>query len=379
MDDFLILKFIEKQCSAEDARKVLQWIEADEENKKHFTRLQAIWTAIEMEHMAPWDKVDPAEVQYIMEKIGKKHYRRIISLSLAGCVAVAAAILFCVFFLRQPKNVYDYEKALAEVSNQKEITLSIHNEKKIELPDSSVVVTYNKKGQILINDTITVDEPSKKEEQSLNVIYVPYGKRSVIILEDGTKVHLNSGSSLAYPANFTSDKREVYLEGEAYFEVAKESARKFIVLTAYKSVEVLGTQFNVCIDKSFDKFETVLVTGKIGLESKTGKIELSPNQYYGLSYTSGEEELKTVDVEEYISWVDGKLKFQKEPLARVLNKLEKSYNIRILLTQSKYLGYTITGSLNLKDTPEETLNVLMKILIPNYKSQKQTLYQIKSK
>lgn len=182
------------------------------------------------------------------------------------------------------------------------------------MSDTSIVVTYDKKGQILINDTVAV--PGEKENlDHLNTIRVPYGKRSTLILADGSKVYLNSGSSLVYPAVFAKDKREVYLDGEAYFEVSKEARRKFVVQTAYKAVEVLGTKFNVSVDKRQSLFEAVLVTGKIGLESNTGKIELIPNQYYGYDPDSGQDELKTVDARDYISWIEGRLRFNREPLA----------------------------------------------------------------
>lgn len=210
-------------------------------------------------------------------------------------------------------------------------------------------------------------------------MYVPYGKRSTLILADGSKIHLNSGSSLVYPTEFAKDKREVYLDGEAYFEVAKEPERKFVVQTAYKVIEVLGTKFNVSVDKKQSLFETVLVTGKIALDSNDGKIELTPNQYYGYKPDSGEDELKTVDVKNYISWIEGKLKFDRESLDKVLRKLEKSYNIEIKFLDPKYLEYQISGNLDLKNTPEETMNILVRILIPGYNPQKQKLYIINKK
>lgn len=375
MDDSLILRFIHKQCSIEEARKVLRWIEADERNKKYFIRLQSIWASIDIEYASRHEEADAEQVRLIINKIRRKRSQRTFYISLAAGVAVA---LLLFWFLPSGEEVqYDYEKALARISNQKEITLSFQEDEKIELPDSSVTFSYNKKGQVLINDTVAIEEKKETKENNLNVIHVPYGKRSIIILADGTKVYLNSGSSLAYPAKFAAAKREVYLEGEGYFEVAKEEDRHFIVQTAYKAVEVLGTQFNVFIDEASHTFETVLVNGRIELESNDGKIELSPNQLYTFSYESKEEEFKTVEVENYISWIEGRLKFTGETLSNVINKLEKAYNVKIIISEPKYLDYKITGSLNLRDTPESTLDVLMKILIPNYKSKTQKLYQIK--
>lgn len=375
MNDEILLQFIEQRCSEEEARKVLQWIEANEGNRKHFNQLQAVWASVEIDFVAQHGKANPEEVRKIMKRIrGKRRQRMAFYISAAA--AVAAVVLLMLYFPFTKEITYDYEKALAGVADRKEITLTVEANREIELTDSSAVIAYNRKGNILINDTLEVE---KEEKAVLNTIHVPYGKRSVILLEDGTRIHLNSGSSLAYPATFASDKREVYLEGEAYFEVTKEEKRGFVVQTAYRAVEVLGTQFNVWVDKSETLFETVLVTGKIGLESNEGKIELAPNQFYGYSAATDKEEVKTVDVKDYISWIEGRLRFKREPLSRVLGKLEKAYNIKITLLDPTYLNYQITGSLDLKSTPEETLDVVMKILIPNYDTRKQKLYQIKNK
>ena len=311
-----------------------------------------------------------------MKEISRKRYR-LLPYAAAVVCAVVAVLLFIISPLNE-RNLSEYEKVLAGIEDKKEITLTVNNDKEIELSDTSIVVTYDKKGQILINDTVAV--PGERENlDHLNTIRVPYGKRSTLILADGSKVYLNSGSSLVYPAVFAKDKREVYLDGEAYFEVSKEARRKFVVQTAYKAVEVLGTKFNVSVDKRQSLFEAVLVTGKIGLESNTGKIELIPNQYYGYDPDSGQDELKTVDTRDYISWIEGRLRFNREPLDKVIHRLEKSYNIKIEILDSKYLKYQISGNLDLKSTPEETMNVLMRILIPGYNSQKQKLYQIKEK
>lgn len=375
MNNELLIQFIERQCSVEEAREVLGWIEADEEHKNLFKQLQSVCASVEIDYASRTEKADPTEVKRIMSKVGRKHFKLTAYVGVAVCAAAAILLLL---FLPFTKDMTDYEKALVHITNRKEITLTVHGNKKIMLADSSATVAYNKKGEILINDTVTV---AKKEEQQngLNTIHVPYGKRTTLLLADGTKVFLNSGSSLVYPAEFSTHKREVYLEGEAYFEVAPEPERRFIVQTTYKAVEVLGTKFNVSVDKSRNRFEAVLVSGKIGLDSNSGQIELAPNQYYGYSSDSGDDELKTVDVRNYISWVEGKLRVSREPLSAVIHKLEKSYNIEIKMLDTRYLTYEISGSLDLRIKAEETLDVLMTILIPNNRSQKQKLYRIKSK
>ena len=316
MNNDLVIRFIERQCTIEEAREVLRWIEATEENKAVFCQMQAVHASIGIDHSDRTEKVSPEDVRKIMKEISRKRYRLLPYAAAVVCAAVA--VLLFIFSPLNERNLREYEKVLAGIEEKKEITLTVNNDKEIELSDTSIVVTYDKKGQILINDTVAV--PGERENlDHLNTIRVPYGKRSTLILADGSKVYLNSGSSLVYPAVFAKDKREVYLDGEAYFEVSKEARRKFVVQTAYKAVEVLGTKFNVSVDKRQSLFEAVLVTGKIGLESNTGKIELIPNQYYGYDPDSGQDELKTVDARDYISWIEGRLRFNREPLDKVIH------------------------------------------------------------
>ncbi len=373
MDNDLIIRFIERQCSPEEARDVLRWIEASEENKSAFRKMQAVYASVDIDRADREETADAEEVRKIMGVVGKKRHRLVAAACTAACAA--AAVLFVVLFRTEPQ--YDYEKALAEVTERTEVTLTVSDKEEIALSDTSVV-TYDRKGQIVINDTVAVRK-EKKGKSELNTIYVPYGKRSTLVLADGTRVYLNSGSSLVYPVAFSKDKREVYLDGEAYFEVAKEPQRRFVVQTGSKAIEVLGTKFNVSVDKSQHLFEAVLVVGKIALESGAGKIELAPNQCYVYRSDSGDEELKTVDVRDYISWTEGRLRFNREPLSRVIRKLEKSYNIEIELLRPKYADYQISGNLDLRNTAEETMDVLMKILIPNYDSREQELFIVKDK
>lgn len=372
MTEERIIRFISRECTPEESRQVLQWIEANEKNKKAFVRLQAIWASMELVYR---EEYDSASTRQIIRKIRKNRVRTTVIYGVAA--AVAAVLLYALFIpSHQSYSIKDYEKALSELSVQKEITLTVHKEKKtqkFQLADSTVTVANTSKGHILINDSMKVIE---NEKRTLNTIHVPYGRRSFISLSDGTKIHLNSGSSLVYPSVFASDKREVYLDGEAYFDVARSATGKFIVQTAYRTVEVAGTKFTVLVDKEMQSFQTVLISGKVSLNGKEGVIELNPNELYSFSAKTQDENLKTVDVSNYVSWINGNLKFNKEPLHQILHKLEKIYNIDITLLKVEYTDYLVSGSLNLKNSSEETLDHLMTILATDYKPENQKFYKI---
>ena len=148
-------------------------------------------------------------------------------------------------------------------------------------------------------------------------------------LPDSTLVYLNSGSVLKYPSIFTGNIREVSLNGEAYFEVAKDPEHKFIVSTPQKSkVEVLGTHFNLEAFDEMDEVITTLVEGKVEfVYEKDGQ---------GLSYnTNGESEL---------AWMDQKVIFDKTPFKAALHILKKRYNVDFIVNTSKFDKYTFTGA-----------------------------------
>ena len=159
MNNDLVIRFIERQCTIEEAREVLRWIEATEENKAVFCQMQAVHASIGIDHSDRTEKVSPEDVRKIMKEISRKRYR-LLPYAAAVVCAVVAVLLFIISPLNE-RNLSEYEKVLAGIEDKKEITLTVNNDKEIELSDTSIVVTYDKKGQILINDTVAV--PGEKE------------------------------------------------------------------------------------------------------------------------------------------------------------------------------------------------------------------------
>jgi len=177
------------------------------------------------------------------------------------------------------------------------------------------------------------------EEEHLvyNELAIPNGKTFQIILSDGTKVHLNAGSKLKYPVQFLKKgNRQVFLDGEAYFEVAKDESNPFIVSTSEINVQALGTMFNV---NSYDDavVNTVLVEGSVGLYGKDEVFDentsaiLEPNQ---IAVWDKTKKLLTVDqvddVNEYIAWTKGKLLFKIRPFTEIIKVLERHYDVVII-------------------------------------------------
>lgn len=183
----------------------------------------------------------------------------------------------------------------------------------------------------------------------LQTITSKQGMVSQIILADGTKVWLNSGSTLQFPLKFDSRKREVKLTGEAYFEVAKNDKQPFLLNTQELNIEVLGTSFNVVSYNDETISEVVLVTGKIKLSTENHNMTkelgfMHPGQktvYYRNNKKVYTEE---VDVDKYTAWRNGELMFRDDSMEDVIKRLSRWFNVEIIVTDSEINEYVYTAT-----------------------------------
>ena len=247
--------------------------------------------------------------------------------------------------LRRMKK-YDAEKALKNV-NQK-----IEKSKSLKL-----FVILQKVAAVLILPLLfatfyfaTKTPTPKIAVTQWHTIKTPAGLRSEFILPDGTKVYLNSKTSLSYPVAFNSYTRDVKLTGEAYFEVAENKKQPFIVNTGKIKVEVTGTEFKASNYPDENLTEIVLASGKINLfqGEYSKEKEILRSMAPGEKATFYEEENKIyyekVDVEKYISWKDGILMFRDDSMEDVVRRLNRWFNVDINLTDDKLKDYVYTAT-----------------------------------
>lgn len=198
---------------------------------------------------------------------------------------------------------------------------------------------------------------SGETPSSLQTIYVPHGQRAELFLSDGTEVWLNSGTRFTFPERFAGKSRDITLDGEGYFKVAKDQSKPFIVHTDKYDVRVLGTEFNV---KSYAKnnyFETALLEGSVEvLGESQSPIRLAENEKLYLS----EGQLLKGDIADmnYFKWREGLICFEKENLANLFKKLELYYDVEIVVKKESLLKWSYSGKFRSKDGVEHVLRVL---------------------
>lgn len=226
------------------------------------------------------------------------------------------------------------------LQEQEYITLELEDgSTKIISQDGTVQVT-NKQGEVVgkqEGSRLVYDNSEASEKLVFNTLRVPYGKRFELQLSDGTTVHLNAGTSLKYPVKFLKGKkRQVYLEGEAYFDVTKDTGHPFIVNVDDLDVKVLGTQFNVSNYPEDAQSQVVLVEGSVDLyahnqaQSETKEHTLLKPGFKG-SFNKMNAHIATerVVTSIYTSWVQGGLVFRNMPFNNILKKLERHYDVSI--------------------------------------------------
>ena len=197
-----------------------------------------------------------------------------------------------------------------------------------------------------------------------NEIVVPNGSRTKVILPDSSTVWLNAGARLKYPVVFNDFQRQVYLDGEGFFEVITDRQHPFIVFCDGMSITVFGTKFNVMAHAGDPVVETTLVEGAIEVQwpknevDKQSNISMKPGQK--LTLRKEHEQYAFQNVQEAgssIAWMENKLVFEKERFGDVLIKLERWYGVEIEVKNPKILDYQITGTFE-NQTIEQAMDAL---------------------
>ena len=283
--------------------------------------------------------------------------------------AVFVMGIVSISYLQYKNDIFNLSDDQLKIVDQKiKIELS-DGQKKVINPNGELEISVDKnvvgvqKGGVLDyskgSQRNTNKRASTKENKKTPVyhsIEVPLGKTFVVILSDGTKVHLNSGTTFRYPLEFINGlNRQVYLTGEAFFEVTEDENHSFIVNTGELDIKVYGTKFNVSSYSDDDEVNTVLVSGSVSLthanSTDSQEILLDPGYCAGWDKQAKTLELKEVDTDLYTSWIEGKIKFRKEKFKTIRKKLERHYNVTIInnnkeLDEMKYNAFFETETID---------------------------------
>ncbi|PBJ14372.1 FecR family protein [Flavobacterium sp. ACN6] len=282
---------------------------------------------------------------YLKSNLPLQQDKKVISLWPRIAVAASLAVLLGsgIFYFIKPKEQITTVAAkpqeiapggtrgILTLSNGKQIVLSaISGKDTIAKEGDEEEVTIKMGANGVITYVINPNAAGSKDDgDSFNTLSTPTGGQYNIILADGTKVYLNTVSSIKYPTQFNGDQRVVELEGEAYFEVAKNKNKPFIVKSGDQSIEVLGTHFNVHAYNNESVLKTTLLEGSVAVSYKNQKSILKPGQQSSVSDNFSKIKIKEVDTEAAVAWKNGRFKFDNADLKSVMKQLERWYGIKV--------------------------------------------------
>lgn len=298
-------------------------------------------------------------------------------------VAVAATIVAAVcvgwWIVDHQNKTTTAQLALNIISPGKQsATLTLANGKKIHLHDiqdgeivaeMGIKISKSRDGQLIYEVGQDV-----RAEVGQNTLSTTKGETYRIKLPDGTHVWLNAASSLTYPVRLAKqDRREVTLQGEAYFEVAKDRRHPFIVHTDNQQIEVLGTHFNVNSYTDESAVRTTLLEGRVEVSSSTHqKLQLVPGQQSSLT-SNGVLKLQEVDTSPIVAWTNNEFMFDGDDIESVMRKIARWYDVDVIY-QGKKTTEKFGGGISRFDHVQQVLNLLEKTGAVHFKIEGKTLY-----
>jgi transmembrane sensor len=296
----------------------------------------------------------------------RRNTRRMVRyISAAACIAVICTLTVIYPFSR--KSTTDFITEAASDSAPKGIQL-VFGPKDIVSFENNTNIMISKDGRIKVatnqhDTTSLVKEASNRQQLRL---IVPEGRKSSLVLSDGTRIWINAGSSVMFPTVFSGNKRRISLvEGEAYLEVTHDKTKPFIVNTSFGEVKVLGTRFNISDYRTDEVKSVVLAEGLVEVKMTESKgLILKPNQM--LSVNADTYDIKQVDTYDHICWKDGLIQFSNEPLEVLMAKLSRYYGVEFTCDES-LKHKACTGKLVLFDNVTDVLKTLSDIFHIQYK------------
>ena len=351
-----ILVYLKGNMTNGQKKELDEWLNLDERNQELFERLQDIdYVKDGLREFQKYDSVEDWKKIQIKLHISRRKIGRWIRVC-----AASVAMLFCVgmawYFVGRDANNENVASSVIEYGRSKAMLLLATGEV-IELESTQDSVYTRIEGESFVNDgkRLVYSDTTRVKEVEWHTLQEPRGGEFVLCLADGTVVTLNADTKIHYPDRFAGNERQVSLEGEAFFEVAKDSLRPFVVKTNGVDVRVLGTTFNF---KAYpDEYQqATLVQGVVEVLFDRQQVVLQP----GEQATCVDKKLKVeqVDVMPYIAWKDDRSVFENELLESVLKKLERWYNITVFIQNPKLKQMRFTGNLPKYENINSVLNKL---------------------
>lgn len=363
----LIQKYLNGTASADEEKELLDWVRANESNKKAFIAHVRLWNYTQQEGYS-FDEEEAFEK--IRGKISLPSQKRQQPVKIGNIYGYAAALVVILFsFYFYTNGFYSnenapniVEKAKATEKNNDIVLISHDGTEKI-IPEREEELSY-----------LSPSEKNDPETPAYNTLKVPRGRVFRIVLSDSTTVWLNAETRIRYPEKFltTGKTRTVSLKGEAFFEVAHNREQPFIVKSGELEIEVLGTKFNISSYDSGTHINTTLVDGSVKVsapDEQTIPVILKPNQQAAYDKNTANMEVLRVDTDIFTAWMDQRVVFDNESFEDIVLKIERVYNVDIVNRLPEIREERFTGEFD-GENMDDILKIISSSIKFNYRKEK---------
>lgn len=343
----IILSYLRGDIREEDRDKLEAWLQASDSHRVLFARIcdeklqyEDVYAILSRDANRAWGMVTQKA------KAGKRH-RLIRVFRVAASVIVLLSVGFLAWTVWSDNQMSGVRVEVAEIlpgrstailTTASGTTFQLDTMNNVELSSASA---KNDGKEVVFEDRMSGDSMAYVK---YNTIKIPRGGEYRITLGDGTRVYLNAQTELKFPESFSNSReRVVHLSGEAYFNVAKDGTKPFIVYCKGYAIKVLGTSFNVASYEDEIDSRTTLASGKVEINVANRRVVLKPGQQAIVK--GGEVDVKEVEVEVYTTWMHENFRFQSENIEEIMKKLSRWYNVDVFYASQNVRNFHFTGYL----------------------------------
>lgn len=359
----LVGKYLGGTLTEEEERTLEDWLSSSEKNRAWFERVTT--KSYRIKKGTDSRSVNIEDGWKALENKRAVRQNRRLWVSWGRYAAMFILPLVAAIFLYQ--RYYSHEdkvelvqtitsgtsKAMLILADGVPVVLEQQQEKVLKESDGTMI---NVMKEHISYEKMANDDPGKLVYHEL---VIPRGGEFSLTLSDGTEVYMNADSKLRFPTKFGRNERVVELEGEAYFQVARNEKSPFIVKVASMEIEVLGTEFNVSAYPEDAVIQTTLVRGSVEVSSeKSGEsVILHPGEQSALNRENNSLNVSTVDVSYVMAWKEGRLRFKEKPLREVMKIISRWYDVEVVYEDEEVKDYPFGCNFNRHATIEPLLKV----------------------
>jgi len=361
----LIIGYINQTSTIEDLKTIIEKLKQPKNVSLFKAYIKINYYSIYIMNQSDTESI----IKELKSRISKEESKSKRPYILLNTIKYAA--VFCLIFglgyyssinsesLDEPQKIIPKSNDIVLTSNDSKVILEKDDNKTDDKKIISKINLIQKSDQLIYDNNIDI------KELVYHSLKVPYGKRFNIVFSDGSKAYLNSGSFIRYPVKFIEDKkREVFLVGEAFFDVTENKNELFIVNSNGINVEVYGTKFNVRNYSEDFNSDIVLVEGSVGIKNDefSEQTILKPGFKGSVDKENFRVKTSKVNTKIYTSWIDGEVIFRNETFSQILKKLERLYNVTIINNKNESLDEVFNAAIDVEnENIEQVLEYFNKI------------------